>query len=577
MANVTLDFSTFQPVGKKSLRFKSPEVESEYQGIKPEYQQKLASLSVPSTITSGARDINENSLVGGVPHSKHLTGQAIDFRRDEYDAQRAKELEGLGFKPILESDHLHAEAVDAPETPVSLDFGTFQPLDSNSIESKSDNKSNSAWTGLRKFTQSATAGLSEPVAAGISAGITKAFPSQSQRELGEDQKSLDSLYQEFRGQQKEDLAKQEEDNPLAAMAGNMAGFLAPGAFSQIYKGAGKVVGKAAPILSKIPSKLAQKGIEGALRGGGAAAVYSGINPDEEITAGNVLLGAAAEPAGQLIGAGAQKLSAGLKKGAGKLMNRALGTTAKEIEKGRDIGPELVERGIFGTKGRLLKKAKQGLDANEAKLQEALSQSGNVNKQVILDELGGLKTELAKTPLNQNELDLVMDIATDPKFDSMTASQANEFKRDLYKRLNETDWLKETLPGKKEALKTLARGVKKSIEKVNPSAEAINKELGIYGQLKKKTIKKMSQDEARKGDILKRAILDSLGSALGFGVGGPVGMAAGGMGAELSRTTLGQSVGAAGMAKLGKSLKKVKGNKVLPIALGLTQNRRDNRK
>lgn len=72
--------------------------------------EPLRAIVGPLIITSGYRDKKLNDLVGGVPTSKHCTGQAVDFRpaRCSYvEAGKALEDSEIAFDQLI---YYHDEA-----------------------------------------------------------------------------------------------------------------------------------------------------------------------------------------------------------------------------------------------------------------------------------------------------------------------------------------------------------------------------------------------------------------------------------------------------------------------------------
>lgn len=65
------------------------------------------------SITSWVRSPKHNAAVGGVPNSKHLTGQAVDAIVDGNYKAFIEDARSLGLKVIRESDHVHLENIDA--------------------------------------------------------------------------------------------------------------------------------------------------------------------------------------------------------------------------------------------------------------------------------------------------------------------------------------------------------------------------------------------------------------------------------------------------------------------------------
>ncbi len=133
---------------------------------------------------------------------------------------------------------------------------------------------------IRSFAKSATAGLSEPVAAGLSAIAAK---------TRYDDGSLGEIYKRIRGRQQATTDKMNEEHGGQTLAGNILGTVAPGgAFSRIYSVTKKatnplVKGGEALMKGGVPSKiggwLTKYAVAPFLRGGTSQLAYEGVNPE----------------------------------------------------------------------------------------------------------------------------------------------------------------------------------------------------------------------------------------------------------------------------------------------------------
>lgn len=150
---------------------------------------------------------------------------------------------------------------------------------------------------LRAFSKGATAGLSEPLAAGISSLIQKGMG---------DERGLKDVYQNVAGSQRESFEENAAQNPIQNLLGEIAGIAAPGgAFSRLYGAAGKatnipsLASEGLPLAKRIGLKTLQAGLKGGaanLGFGAANKAASELNLEDEKWAPvkDFLLGAAGD-------------------------------------------------------------------------------------------------------------------------------------------------------------------------------------------------------------------------------------------------------------------------------------------
>jgi hypothetical protein len=247
----------------------------------------------------------------------------------------------------LSDDELSKIAGEQPSVPDFHKEGEYpQPAELGANPQPIDFKKdllNPAWAFLRKGTQSATAGLSEPVAAGLSTAAT--FDPWKNKIS-----DIPDLYNKFRQNQRVSLTKLERENPYASGAGTITGLVAPnGAFNQLYKGAGALTGavgkgltNAAPILEKTPGIVSKLGNAG-LTGGLANLGYETINPESTDTPlSSFEKGAEANIAGESVGSLLNKI--GQMGAAIKYRDLGLGKKALETSGSVPMG----EKGLLKT-------------------------------------------------------------------------------------------------------------------------------------------------------------------------------------------------------------------------------------
>lgn len=303
-------------------------------------------IGAPVTVTSGYRDPQHNALVGGVPNSAHLTGQAYDFVPQGMDMATAQDRivkSGVPFDQVInEGDHIHvsfdpknrkqvlntkmanasddqilqmyAEPSQAPakgnvsDDQILSEFGS-SPATSQESPNSSLNPPNSPkptnFIAAKPFTLGDEVTAHIPFAKDIVAGGTGALDALTGHGslAGNYQTNLASLNQQ--------QAEYEKQNPGLSTLGGGIGVLAAGAPSKLASGA---------------TTLWQLIKEGAKGGATLGALFGAGTPQEgqqtlQGRAGNAVLGAAT---GAPFGAAVPVVGAGVAQGGravGKVVNK----------------------------------------------------------------------------------------------------------------------------------------------------------------------------------------------------------------------------------------------------------------
>lgn len=348
-----------------------------------------------------------------------------------------------------------------------------------------------AATFLRKGTQAATFGLSEPVAAGASALIAKGI---------DPEKPIGGLYDQFRDKQKASLDRQVQDNKAAGIAGDVAGLVAPGGLANgVFKGVGSLTSAGGRAVENLAPRLAEKtpaflkwltgaATEGALGGGIAA----GINPDDNASAlQGAELGAASNAALGTVGKALGGVGSLVKSGASKLMNTALETPKKYRTDGQDLGKYVLENMSPTLSLQNLAKQGQGkIDVLENELQDKLAGhvGQKVNQHTVFNDLLALKEQYANTPGAADKVraidNHIEELLANKTFSKPDVPTANELKRNITRQRQGKAYETETPTIKQEIDKATASGYRKGVEDLVPKAAGINQQMIPYIQLNK---------------------------------------------------------------------------------------------
>jgi hypothetical protein len=203
-----------------------------------------------------------------------------------------------------------------------------------------------------------------------------------------------------------------------------------------------------------------------------------------------------------------------------LMNHAVKPTLDELRKSikfgsPTLGKELLEEGTKGSATGLLKLADTKLDLYENQLQKILGKSRDkIRRNDIMPYLKPAIAKLEKTPGAKSQAIKFREVFIDlPR--EMTVKQANEIKRNLYSELRDVAYkLDPSLSKTKEAMKTVASGLKAEIEKKSGASEIVrtlNKKLSIYGRLEDRVVDQLAR--ANRNNII--GLTDTILAGAGF--------------------------------------------------------------
>lgn len=202
-------------------------------------------------------------------------------------------------------------------------------------EGKETSLPKKAYGALQAFTQGITSGFGDEISAGMAAPIISALSKDV---------SLSDAYDQAVGQLRSENAQFSEENPLTALASDIAGMVGGG--SIISKGAGalaKIVPRGTEALSTAGRLAAENPVRaaGLIGASAGAARGAGEGTDAESRAGGAMVGGTIGAAGGIgVGYAAQKIGGALGKTANKLNKSPIkskggGETISNLEQGAD--------------------------------------------------------------------------------------------------------------------------------------------------------------------------------------------------------------------------------------------------
>lgn len=523
-----------------NIRFKSPDVEDEYNNVNPLLKSKIEGLGMPLTITSGKRSLEENELVGGMPNSGHLTGNKVDIRLTEDIPGLTKKLKDAGLNPLVESDHVDVGMPEIKLIPSTI--RDYSNLPQETIKPNQITKELGYQEDPRSLMQvfKESFGNTPNNAPTLTEGMSSAL------------KMSNPLYNLYQYGKNYSEGKRGADAVLGEDYYNVAN-----ASGQIPE---TIAELPAIALQTIPyaGEVAREGIGEMLGTYKRPQEYGTYwNPDirdQTIAAGLPLLMGPAAKMASLAGDSAASFLTGR---AERAMNKALGTTLSEELADKGLAKEALARGHYGSASKLKNIGQEGLNKYAPLLREEISKlQGAPDLSYLKNNLINVRNKLSLAEGNESHInfidDLLNKIETDPKYTQATFEDIQAMKKANQKAVGDKNYLKDNPVERKQIIQALAKGQREALEAANPEGNIaeLNKQLQYFGGLKSAAKKELAKSIIGKdsGVILRGA--KDLGSAvIGLLVGGPTGAAAGPVVSELGQTTFGRS----GRAQLYKKL------------------------
>jgi len=349
--------------------------------------------------------------------------------------------------------------------------------------------------------------------------------------------SFDSKAAKERAIEGEVASLRKERSPTASTLGGLARDIA------LYETGSGLLSKA-PIVGAGGAGKTAEALKLLARGGilGAGIGQASGNSADDLPR-DAAIGAGFEAIGPALGTAVPWVGKKMRDAAPSIVNKMLNVPVKDLVAGKNLGKELVERGLVGTESGLAKKAASKLNENEELLQGLLEKASipqkpaidaasgivediatspnRLDNKFIVDELRNLKEQFQGQPNRVGELKRIdRMIEQYAKETPLTFSDANEVKRGIYRR-NANAYSRDINPIKTEIDTSVARGIKKGIEEKIPEAGTLNRELGFYKQLSDLLEKKAARAERGGGSLNLKDLVGSTaaGAVLGPQAGG----------------------------------------------------------